>query len=170
MADTRAPAFRRLVASHINSASDALRRGHALRLRREFDLSLVEWRTICLIEFMQPVRLRDVAAESAADKAQISRIVTGLVKRGLVVRQEYIGDARSAMLELTASGDELAKRLSRLGEERDAELCAALDEAGADVVHLLRAIGVVKATATRMADAEERLVQSAPLAQAVAAG
>ena len=170
MADTRTPAFRRLVASQINSASDALRRGQSLRLRREFDLSLVEWRTICLIEFMQPVRLRDVAAESAADKAQISRIVTSLVKRGLIVRQEYIGDARSAMLELTPSGDELAQRLSMLGDERDAELRAALGESGADVDQLLRAIDVVKARATRMADSEERLVQSAPPIHAAAAG
>ena len=168
MADTRAPAFRRLVASQINTASDALRRGHALRLRREFDLSLVEWRTICLIEFMQPVRLRDVAAESAADKAQISRIVTGLVKRGLVVRQEYIGDARSAMLELTPSGIELAQRLSRLGEERDAELRAALADVDVDVEQLLRAIDIVKARATRMADAEERLVPPPSLSSATA--
>ena len=168
MADTRAPAFRRLLASHINSASDALRRGQALRLRREFDLSLVEWRSICLIEFMQPVRLREVAAESAADKAQISRIVTGLVKRGLVVRQEYIGDARSAMLELTPSGAELARRLSELGEERDAELHAALGAAGTEP--LMHAIELVRARATQMADAEERLAQSAPSIQPVAAG
>jgi DNA-binding MarR family transcriptional regulator len=154
MSQPAVPAFRRLVASQINSASDALRRSHSLRLRREFDLSHVEWRTICLIEFMQPVRLRDVAAESMADKAQISRIVSALVRRGIVARQEFIGDARSARLELTTEGTALAVKLSMLGEERERMLRDAL---GADVEPLLRALATVKGKAAQMAEAEERL-------------
>lgn len=162
MAHLRAPAFRRLIASQINAASDALRRSHALRLKREYDLSQVEWRTISLVEFMQPVRLRDVAAESCADKAQISRIVTSLVKRGLIVRQEFIGDARSAMLELTSEGTKLAAQLTRLGEERETTLRAALGEIATE--QLLRAIASVHDKATQMANEEEHLVSSpAPL-------
>lgn len=155
MTDSRDPAFRHLIASQINAASSALRRSQALRLRREFDLSEVEWRTILLIEFMQPVRLRDVAAESAADKAQISRIVTALVKRGLIVRQEYASDARSAFLSLSTSGKDLAARLSQLAAQYEAELRTELGQAGAE--QLLRTLALVRDKAMQSALAEERL-------------
>ena len=160
MHEPRAPAFRHLVAWQINSTSDALRRGSALRLRREHDLSLVECRTVELIEHMQPVRLRDVAAESAADKAQVSRIVSALVRRGLVVRQAFAGDARSAKLELSDSGIELAHRLSAMGEERDRVLRDAIGEA--EVAKVLRALAAVKASALQLADEEEPLQKTRP--------
>lgn len=158
MAHASAPPFRRLIASQISAASDALRRGDALRLKREFDLSQVECRTIVLIEFMQPVRLREVCTESNADKAQISRIVAELVRRGLVMRREFVGDARSAMLELTSTGAQVAVRLKQLGDEREAALRAALGEVASD--HLLRAISVVRDKASQLANEEESLVST----------
>ncbi|HSH89516.1 MAG TPA: MarR family winged helix-turn-helix transcriptional regulator [Ramlibacter sp.] len=155
MPEPRAPSFRRLVAWQINSTSDALRRGAALWLRREHDISLVECRTLELIEYMQPVRLRDVAAESAADKAQVSRIVSALVRRGLVVRQAFAGDARSARLELSESGVDMCRRLAASGEERDRALRASIGEA--EAAQMLRALAAVKASALRLVDEEEPL-------------
>ena len=160
MAALPAPAFRRLLASRINTTSDALRKAAALQLRREFGLSLLEWRTLCLIEHMQPVRLRDVAAESQADKAQISRVVTGLQRRGLV-RKEALGfDARAAYIELSTSGSELALKLAAMGEAREADLRALLGDGPS--TQLIQWLDVVKARALQHVQEEERLLPAPP--------
>ncbi|MES2634679.1 MAG: MarR family winged helix-turn-helix transcriptional regulator [Pseudomonadota bacterium] len=154
MLESRAPAFSRLIAWQINSTSDALRREAAVRMKREHDISLVEWRTLALIEAMQPVRLRDVAAESESDKAQISRIVSALVERGLVDRQAVAQDARSAHLSLTPSGTELAAKLAAMSQDRDRMLRATCDEAGIET--MLTTLAVIREKATELHDAGER--------------
>lgn len=161
MPELRAPAFHRLLAWQVNSASDALRRGATLRLKREHGISMVEWRTIALIEAMQPVRLRDVAMESSADKAQISRIVTSLVQRGVVERQAYAGDARSAHLQLTAAGAQLATRLAAMAEDRDRALRTAFGETG--IATMVEALAAVKAKAIELMQDEERRQLPSPV-------
>src|SRR4051812_3459340 len=104
MAERRSPAFRNLLAYQVSSTADALRRSAALRMRREHEVSLAQVRALALIEHLQPVRLRDVAADAGADKAQISRVVSSLVDKGYVSRRALAGDAQSAHLELTDSG------------------------------------------------------------------
>ncbi|WP_053076770.1 MarR family winged helix-turn-helix transcriptional regulator [Caenimonas sp. SL110] len=154
MFESRAPAFSQLIAWQINSTSDALRREAAMRMKRDHDISLVEWRTLALIEAMQPVRLRDVAAESDSDKAQISRIVSGLVERGLVERQAVAQDARSAHLRLTPSGTELAAKLAALSQDRDRMLRASCDGASMEV--MLATLAVIKEKASELNEAGER--------------
>ncbi len=124
MAERRPPAFRELLGFQIGSAADALRKSAALRMRREHDISLAQLRALALIERLQPVRLRDVAADAGADKAQISRVVTSLVGRGYVARRALAGDARSAHLELTDTGRDKVDALFRSLEERDRALRA----------------------------------------------
>lgn len=155
MAERRAPAFRALLAYQINSTSEALRRGAALRLRREHDVSLMEWRTLALIEHLQPVRLRDLAADFGADKAQISRIVTALVDRGLVVRRARAGDARSAQLELTEPGRVKTVALARSAQERDRAFRACLKPA--ELEQLLDMLARIRSRALELLDEEERL-------------
>ncbi len=154
MLESRAPAFSQLIAWQINSTSDALRRGVTLRMKREHDISLVEWRTLALIEAMQPVRLRDVAAESVSDKAQISRVVSALVERGLVERQVVAQDARSAHLSLTPPGTEMAAKLSAISQDRDRFLRASCDEDSIEA--LLATLSVLRSKAMELHDAEER--------------
>ena len=124
MAERRPPAFRELLGFQIGSTADALRKSAALRMRREHDISLAQLRALALIDHLQPVRLRDVAADAGADKAQISRVVTSLVSRGYVARRALAGDARSAHLELTEAGRDKVGALFRSLEERDRALRA----------------------------------------------
>lgn len=154
MAERLAPAFRALLAYQINSTSEALRRGITLRLRREHDVSLMEWRTLALIEHLQPVRLRDLAAESGADKAQISRIVTTLVSRGLVRRLRE-GDARSAQLELTEPGRAATLALTRAADEREQAFRACL--APGELEQLTGMLARIRARAQELVEEEERL-------------
>src|SRR5688500_2673382 len=154
MAERRIPAFRALLDYQINSTSDALRRGAAVRLRREHDVSLMEWHTLALIENLQPVRLRDLAADFGADKAQISRIVTALAQRGLVKRRIPGGNARSADLELTESGRSLAAALTRAAQERDRAFRACLKPS--EVEQLVGMLTRIRARAQELLEDEER--------------
>jgi DNA-binding MarR family transcriptional regulator len=155
MTDRRQPAYSNLLAYQVTSTSDALRRSAAMQMRREHDVSLAQARTLVLIDALQPVRLRDVAADAGADKAQISRVVTSLVSRGYITRRALAGDARSAHLELTATGHEKMMAMVRTMNERDRRLRGGLQPGEADLLAalLLR----VRKTADEMALDEERL-------------
>lgn len=155
MSERSPPAFRKLLAYQVSSTADALRRSAAMRMRREHDLSLAQVRTLALIDHLQPVRLRDVAADAGADKAQISRVVSSLVSRGYVTRRALVGDARSAHLELTAEGQGKFAALSATLQERDRLLKAGFQPAEID--QLLSLLARVRKTADEMTANEERL-------------
>lgn len=155
MVERRPPAFRNLLGYQISSTADALRRSAAMCMRREHDVSLAQVRALALIENLQPVRLRDVAADAGADKAQISRVVSSLVTRGLVSRRALQGDARSAHLELTDAGREKVNGLFATMQERDRTMRAALQAGEFDqfVGYLAR----IRKAAEQLALDEERL-------------
>lgn len=160
MAERRVPAFRALLGYQIDSTSEMLRRSATLRLRREYGVSLMEWRTLALIEHMQPVRLRDLAADFGADKAQISRIVAALAGRGLVAREARGGHARSAALELTEPGRALIAALTRTANERDQAFRDCLEPA--EVEQLAGMLARIRSRAQELLEAEERLQPGRP--------
>ena len=154
MAERRPAAFRDLLGFHIASTAEALRRGAAMRMRRSHDMSLAQMRTLTLIEQLQPVRLRDVAADAGADKAQISRVVSSLVMRGFVSRHTLPGDARSAHLELTPSGRTKVSAVFATLLERDGSLRGSL--LPSEVEQLTSLLSRVRKTAEMLALDEER--------------
>jgi DNA-binding MarR family transcriptional regulator len=149
----RGPAFRPLLSYEVNSTSDVLRRSAALRFRREQDCSLMEWRTLALIEHLQPVTLRALTDYSSTDKAQISRIVTGLVSRGMVRRRAHRTDARSAELALTAAGTRTLAGLVAAARDRDRALREVLSAEEAE--QLVAALNKLKARAQELIAQEE---------------
>jgi DNA-binding MarR family transcriptional regulator len=155
MAERRLPAYSNLLAFQVTSAADAIRRGAALQMRREHDVSLAQIRILGVIDVLQPVRLRDVAADADADKAQISRVVASLVERGWVARRALAEDARSAFLELTEAGrDKYAALLGTL-QERDRAIRAAFD--GSEVEELVAFLTRVRKSVEEPAPAQVRV-------------
>jgi DNA-binding MarR family transcriptional regulator len=167
MADRRPPAFRELLGFQIGSTADALRKSAALRMRREHDVSLAQLRALALIEHLQPVRLRDVAADAGADKAQISRVVTSLVSRGYVARRALAGDARSAHLELTDSGRDKVTALFRSLEDRDRAIRAGFTPA--ELEQFTSFLARSRKAADQLSLEEDRLAGGKPKARAAAA-
>lgn len=155
MAERRSPAFRNLLAYQVSATADALRRSAATRMRREHDVSLAQVRILALIEHLQPVRLRDVAADAGADKAQISRVVSSLVGRGYVTRRALVGDARSAHLELTPAGRDKMGSLLRTLQERDQAIKAGFQPA--EVEQLEALLARVRKTADQFSLNEDRI-------------
>ncbi|MBC9176646.1 MarR family winged helix-turn-helix transcriptional regulator [Pseudoroseomonas ludipueritiae] len=119
-----------LLSYRIHQLANALSRGAAARYRREFDVSLMEWRTIALLGDFAPMTLKDLARQSGLDKGLASRVVSGLVQRGLVKRGTA-SDARELALSLTPAGKTVFQGLMRSASERDAAFRAALTDAEA---------------------------------------
>ncbi|MFJ9131305.1 MarR family winged helix-turn-helix transcriptional regulator [Streptomyces sp. NPDC102340] len=113
-----------LLSYRLSRTSSALSRSAALRYRREFDVSLGEWRTIALIAADPTLTLNRLARRAGLDKAQMSRVVRGLVERGFVNRTE--GAGRSRQLALAESGVEVYRGLIGAANERDEAFAAAL--------------------------------------------
>jgi DNA-binding MarR family transcriptional regulator len=100
--------------------ANLLSRGAELRYRRQFGVSLWEWRTIALLgASAEALSLGHLARSAGIDKSQMSRVVSGLAKRRLVLREAHPGDGRGVHLTLTKSGRKLYDGLIRAAAERD---------------------------------------------------
>ncbi len=118
--------IKQLISYRVHKLAGALSRGAASRYRREFNVSLVEWRTIALLGDFAPLSLKQLAALAALDKSLLSRTVTVLAERGLVQRLISTADAREVELRLSPAGEALHAGLMRAAGERDVAFHAAL--------------------------------------------
>jgi DNA-binding MarR family transcriptional regulator len=117
----KATAIRDLLSYRLHSVANLLSRGAELRYRREFGVSLWEWRTIALLGAVtEPLSLNHLAHAAGIHKSQMSRVVSGLTKRRLVLRATDEADARGVRLALSASGRKLYRGLIGAAAERDA--------------------------------------------------
>ncbi|MEO0590625.1 MAG: MarR family transcriptional regulator [Pseudomonadota bacterium] len=62
---------------------------------------------------LQPVPLQRVADAMARDKAQLSRVISHLERRGLIERAPCEDDKRSLLLSLTQEGDGFVETIKR---------------------------------------------------------
>lgn len=113
-----------LLSYRLSRTSSAMSRSAAVRYRREFDVSLGEWRAISLIAADPTLTLNRLARRAGLDKAQMSRVVSRLTERGFVDRTA--GSGRTSQLALTAEGTHVYRGLISAANERDAEFLAAL--------------------------------------------
>lgn len=98
-------------------------------LRARYSLKLADWRTIGVLGEFGPLSLVDVARRGAIDKAQVSRLLPGLIRRGYIARAGHPTDRRRASLRLTDTGRELYGEILVLGRRRQAWLVEELTEA-----------------------------------------
>jgi DNA-binding MarR family transcriptional regulator len=114
-------AIRDLLSYRLHVVANLLSRGAELRYRREFGVSLWEWRTIALLGAVtEPLAFNHLAQAAGVHKSQMSRVVSGLVRRKLVAKEADPGDARGVRLGLTKAGRKVYEGLIGAAEERDA--------------------------------------------------
>jgi MarR family transcriptional regulator, organic hydroperoxide resistance regulator len=87
----------------------------------------------------EPLRLSELGAQLVCEAGSPSRLVTTLVRSGLVVRRERDGDRRSVELTLTRKGAALARRIAKVDETLHRELADALGPR--DTRALIRGLG-----------------------------
>jgi DNA-binding MarR family transcriptional regulator len=134
--------------------ANLLSRGAELRYRREFGVSLWEWRSVALLGGSQaPMSLNELARSAGIDKSQMSRVVSGLAKRGVVMRETDASDARGVRLALSRPGRKLYEGLIRAASQRDAAFKECLSERENQVFD--RALAKLAGEARRFIQAEK---------------
>lgn len=113
--------IRDLLSYRLHMVANLLSRGAELRYRREFGVSLWEWRTLALLgAATEPLSLNHLSHAAGIHKSQMSRVVSGLARRRLVRRAADPADARGLHLALSAPGRKVYDGLIRAAAERDA--------------------------------------------------
>jgi MarR family transcriptional regulator for hemolysin len=84
------------------------------RSHRGGDLSIPQYRTLMYLRRTPDKSLAEIAEHLGITPPSTSKLVDGLVKRGLVDRQDFPVDRRRIVLSLTPSGMELAESSLRL--------------------------------------------------------
>jgi DNA-binding MarR family transcriptional regulator len=126
--------IRDLLSYRVHMVANLLSRGAELRYRREFGVSLWEWRTIALLGAAdEALSLGHLARAAGIDKSQMSRVVSGLARRRIVLREAHPGDGRGVHLTLTRSGHKLYDHLIRAAGERDRAFRSCLSAREKDV-------------------------------------
>ena len=127
MARRPVPTIRELLSYRLHRVANLLSRGAEMRYRREFGVSLWEWRTVALLGGSgEPQSLNDLARAAGMDKSQMSRVVSGLTGKRMVRRETDAKDARGIRLSLTLSGKKLYQRLIRAAAERNSAFLGCL--------------------------------------------
>jgi DNA-binding MarR family transcriptional regulator len=121
------PTIRELLSYRLHQVANLLSRGAEMRYRREFGVSLWEWRTVALLGGSgEPQSLNDLARAAGMDKSQMSRVVSGLTGKRIVRRETDAKDARGIRLSLTRAGKKLYQRLIRAAAERNSAFLGCL--------------------------------------------
>ncbi len=152
-----APTIRDLVSYRLHVVANLLSRGAAMRYKREFGVSLWEWRTVALLGARSPQSLNDLAQAAGLDKSQMSRVVAGLVARGLVARGADATDGRGVSLSLSRSGTKLYEGLIGAAAERNDAFLGCLSASEREC--LARALGKIGERARAFIQQEKALAQ-----------
>lgn len=88
--------------------------------QQEAGMSLPEHRCLSVIAKYRAATVTDICAASQIDKAWVSRTVTRLQDKGLVVAGLDPNDGRRTIYTITASGKKLAAKLLQKSSERQA--------------------------------------------------
>jgi DNA-binding MarR family transcriptional regulator len=112
--------IRDLLSYRLHRVANLLSRGAELRYRREYGVSLWEWRTIALLgAATESSSLGHLAQAAGIHKSQMSRVVSGLAQRRLVARSSNSADGRGVQLALSKAGRKLYDGLIGAAAERD---------------------------------------------------
>jgi DNA-binding MarR family transcriptional regulator len=114
-----------LVARDLVTLAAAIRRAAAAVYRQDFGLGQNEWRIVATLGIEGAMSNNDIAERVALDKGQLSREVSRLVARGLVVRQRV---RRSTQIGLSEEGQAIYGRLMTIARRRNRYLLADLGD------------------------------------------
>lgn len=127
MLQRAAPTIKELLSYRLHRVANLLSRGAEMRYRREFGVSLWEWRTLALLGGAQdPMSLNGLSRAAGVDKSQMSRVVAGLSARRLVLRADDKADGRGVKLRLSSAGRKVYEGLIVAAAERNAAFLGCL--------------------------------------------
>lgn len=93
---------------------------------RQFNLSVAEWRVLAILGRFPNATAGEIADRGALDKVAVSRAVASLVAGARLVRVIDPADRRRARLAMTASGQEVYRKIVPLARDYEGRLLAEL--------------------------------------------
>ena len=93
---------------------------------RQFNLSVAEWRVLAILGRFPNATAGEIADRGALDKVAVSRAVASLVAGACLVRVRDPADRRRARLAMTASGQEVYRKIVPLARDYEGRLLAEL--------------------------------------------
>lgn len=127
----------------LSVAASRVSRAFAERYRRDFGLSIPEWRVLAHLGQSGAVSVREIHARVDLDKSRVSRAAARLEANGYVTKNPDPDDGRLIKLSLTARGQALVEKLVPVAMKYQAELEARL---GAEADSLRRALARLEET------------------------
>lgn len=109
-------------------ASSRISRAFSERYKREFGLSLPEWRVLAHLAQSDAVSVREIHERVDMDKSKVSRAAARLESAGLIEKRENGEDRRLLDMRLTDQGRELIARIVPIANAYQAEILAQLGD------------------------------------------
>jgi DNA-binding MarR family transcriptional regulator len=125
-----------------------------LYARRELGLNLAEYRALSMLAECGSASIKDVAAGTQLDKAQITRAIANLTRRGFAIHTVNGHDRRLRVVKLTPAGRALLARSVPFAIERQRRMERALSLA--EVRTLWKALAILSKEAQTMLAEEEQ--------------
>lgn len=123
----------------------------SLSLERDHGLTVQEWRTLAVLDFLEAAPLHLLAHRAGVQKSQMSRLITDLEERKLVCREPHPVDKRSVLLRLTANAQDLVREVLASSRSRNDLMLSYLD--AEERKYLMRLMGrVIQGTSRLLAD------------------
>jgi DNA-binding MarR family transcriptional regulator len=107
----------------------------ARQYKREFGISIPEWRVLLNVGYTKDLSVRDIEQRVSLERSKVSRAATKLEAKGYLAKQIDPRDKRLLKLTLTPEGTELLTKLIPIADKFQAELNQILGE-DTDALHL----------------------------------
>jgi MarR family transcriptional regulator, organic hydroperoxide resistance regulator len=91
-------------------------------------LSIAMWRVMAVLAANDSQRQIDIVDKTSIEPSTLSRLVTRLVRMGLVARTRSVNSNREVAVELTAKGTALVARLIPMARQYEADAIAGLSQ------------------------------------------
>jgi DNA-binding MarR family transcriptional regulator len=110
-----------------------------------FGLSIWQWRVVAMLGASGSLTAQQIATNAAMDKMTVSRAVSGLLKRGLIVRKADQQDRRAQILSLSETGRKIHDEIAPLAIEQEKVLLAGMS--ADEIEHLFSVLEHLEKTA-----------------------
>ena len=112
-------------------------RAFANQCREATGLSIPEWRVLAVLGCQTCLTSQDVANRTAMDKAKVSRAVSTLVDKGLVLRDGDPYDHRLNRLSMTSAGEDVYRAVVPMAREVEKRLTGHISDADISMLNAL---------------------------------
>jgi DNA-binding MarR family transcriptional regulator len=99
-----------------------------------FGLSVPQWRLLVILSQSEALSQKEIVERSVMDKVTISRVVSALLGRGLLVRNSRAHDRRVDVLSLSTAGRAIVAEVTPLALSFEATLIEAIGKVEAQAL------------------------------------